>query len=176
MKFGALILTGIALATAIAVGLVFYPWKDSSAEGSLEQATRSLAPRTGESVRADWPAEDVFRRAFWRHPAKDDRIVNAVRIETSGSDGVSRWAWFIKIHPGPALLGDLQDHSKFGLVATTSPRPHLPKDITSPEWFQETGGEIRQHPIQGMTLRYHADDNRLYVSDHGEGFAKGFGQ
>ncbi|WAC19111.1 hypothetical protein OVA24_17940 [Luteolibacter sp. SL250] len=177
MKTGLRILAGITAAVAVlGAGLALYPRKDGQGDGKKDPATRSLVPRPGESVRADWPAEDVFSKAFWRHPSADDRIVDAVRVESAGDDGVSRWAWFIKVHPSAALLQDLRDPLRFGLIPTGSPKPQLPADISAPAWFRITGGEVLQHPVQGMTLRYHADGNLLYVSDHGRGFSKAYGQ
>jgi hypothetical protein len=136
----------------------------------------SLPRNPNENLRSDWPAEEVFRRAFWRNPGPDDKILEAVRTESSGEDGVNRWVWFIKIHPGSALLRDLRNPATFGLIPTTGPPP-LPEEISRPEWFPlikaGAGIEIIRHPSQPLTIQYHTKDNLLYASDHGRGFSKG---
>ena len=173
------IVTGICLATALGAGLWFLQ-RETMPEEETTSSIPGLPLLPGEGLRDDWPAEEVFRRPFWRHPTSGDQIVKAVRFESAGTDGVSRWAWFIKVHPSAELLRDLRNPTTFGLVTTANPKPPLPGDIPAPNWYPalnlDTGAEILQHPSQGLTLRYHADDNLLYVSDYGKGFAKGLTQ
>ena len=130
----------------------------------------------GQRLQDDWAPEEVFRRAFWRHPQCDDRIVNAVRYERSDDSGVNRWAWFIQLHPGPRLLRDLRAQETFGLAAADSPRPWLAEDLPPPAWYSARTGDpdvqVFQHPSQNLTLIYRAAGNHLLASDHGGGFAR----
>ncbi len=142
---------------------------------AAEAVPAAIALAEGQGLRDDWPADEVFRRAFWRHPGTGDRIVHAVRCERSDDDGVNRWAWFIQLHPGPELLETMRDPNTFGLVAVENPRPWLPRDLRPPDWYPPPPGdpaaEIFQHPSQGMTLVYHPSANLLFACDHGGGFA-----
>lgn len=130
----------------------------------------------GERLRDDWPAEEVFRRAFWRNPTAGDKILHAVRLEGFGDDGVKRWGWFIKLHPSPELLQGLRDPSNFGLMPATKPHPYSDATLRAPDWYLppqgDAGTEILQHPTLPLTIHYRASDNVLYASDHGKGFAK----
>jgi len=176
MKGSLWLASSIGLAAALA-GLWLFQRESMHPTEKKPSIINNIPLLPGETLRADWPAEEVFRRAFWRHPAAGDRIVEAVRFESSGPDGVSRWAWFMKIHPSAELLQDLRDPSTFGLIPTDKPKPSLPGDISRPDWYPEpnkdTGAEILQHPSQSLTLQYHAKENLLYASDYGKGFAKG---
>ncbi len=171
------ILAGITAAAALAAGIQLSTRDGGRTEERKASPAASLPRIPGESLRTDWAAEDVFRRAFWRHPQADDEIIEAVRTESSGEDGVNRWVWFMKIHPSAALLRDLRNPDTFGLVATNRPSL-LPDEISRPAWFPAarsgTGMEILQHPTQPLTLQYHAEDNLLYACDHGRGFSKDY--
>jgi hypothetical protein len=179
MKIDLRILAGITAVATLAAGIHLSTRNEGRTDEKMAAPTASLPGSQGESLRTDWTAEDVFRRAFWRHPQADDKIVEAVRTESSGADGVNRWVWFMKIHPGAALLRDLRDPATFGLISTNRPSP-LPEEISRPAWFPAarsgTGMEILQHPTQPLTLLYHAEDNLLYASDHGRGFNKAYAE
>ena len=170
------ILCSVALTVALG-GLWLFPKESPQSSGKENSPINSIPLLPGENLRADWPPEEVFRRAFWQHPGAHDRIVEAVRFESSAPDGVSRWVWFMKIHPSAELLRRLRDPSTFGLLVTSEPKLPLPGDISPPDWFPRAnrapGVEILQHPSQNLTLRYEPKDNLLYASDHGKGFAKG---
>ncbi len=166
------VVVATAAAAAVIVGLAIR--KRPPATGSA----RAISPvvSEGQSLQDDWPPEEVFRRAFWRQPQSDDRIVNAVRYERSDDSGVNRWAWFIHLHPGPSLLRELRDQETFGLAAVDSPRPWLPEDLPPPAWYSARTGDpevqVFQHPSQNLTLIYRAAGNHLLASDHGGGFAR----
>lgn len=132
----------------------------------------SESPRPAPKV---FSAEDVFRRAFWRHPSPDDQVLHAERVEAADAAGqVDFWRWFIAVHPGPALLEALRSPGTFGLRSTPSPAA-LPAD-GSPEWFPRPGElagfEVFQSPAGGLTVLYRARDNLLYATDRGSGFAR----
>lgn len=175
MKRALWISSGVALTAALA-GLWLFQ-KESAQSAAKETAPINSIPLLpGENLKADWSPEEVFRRAFWQHPGADDRIVEAIRFESSAPDGVSRWVWFMKIHPSAELLHKLRDPSTFGLLVASKPKPPLPGDISPPDWFPRTnmdsGADILQHPSQNLTLQYESKDNLLYASDYGRGFAK----
>ena len=53
----------------------------------------SEAPASIENV-----GEEVFKRAFWRRPSAEDRILQAERHEWHDAEGVSRWQWFLIVY------------------------------------------------------------------------------
>ena len=60
----------------------------------------------------------VFRRAFWRTPAAEDRILHAERREWADDEGVARWDWFLEVEPSAELRNWLQQDNPFALVST----------------------------------------------------------
>lgn len=176
MKKPVWIFAAFGLLVPLFAGFVFYSVTRIQAGNESSPSPPSISPAPGEHLRGDWTRQEVFRRAFWRHPGADDRIERAVRFESSGDQGVSRWVWFMKIHPSAELLRDLRDPATFGLMSVDRPRGDLPKDLSAPDWYPaltgETGAEILQHPSQPLTLIYKSAENLLYASDYGNGFAK----
>lgn len=172
------VVVAAAAVAAVIVGLTLR--NRPAAAGTAETASPAIPLPEGQRLQDNWPPEEVFRRAFWRHPQADDRIVDAVRYERSDDDGVNRWAWFIKLHPGPQLLRDLRVPETFGLIAVESPRPWLPDDLSPPDWYLASTGDshvqVFQHPSQALTLIYRPAENLLLASDHGEGFADPAGE
>ena len=149
-----------------------------------EKTDTSATPSPGADLTAQledapqWSPEQVFRRAFWRQPSAEDRIVQAERVETplltavtnSGSRDVQNWRWAIAVHPGPELLAALRDPETFGLLPAREPRPWT----ETPEWFPATaatGFEVLQASAGRLTVLYRAADNLLYAADAGSGFA-----
>ncbi|GAA5481958.1 hypothetical protein [Haloferula sargassicola] len=168
----------LALAGLLGLLLVTIGFRVSSARRPPREAVDKDYPATvpvppGQHLRSDLSAEDVFRRAFWRHPAEDDKILHGVRLEWEDREGVRQWAWFLEIHPGSELLGTLIDSSRFGLLPTNKPREWLPEGIDAPTWFRPASQDMRifQHPSQRLTLFYRRSDNLLFATDHGLGFA-----
>src|SRR5690606_22691885 len=107
--------------------------------------------------------DEIFRRAFWRHPAPEDRIIQAERREqTDPDDGVKSWQWFLQVEPGPELLAALRNPATFGLMPAAIPR--FPGNRASaPAWFQPTAdSEILQNPTGGLLLFYNKTQNTLY--------------
>lgn len=135
----------------------------------------------GETVAVTTEPAEIFRRAFWRQPARTDQILRAERrewIDAASAPAVSRWQWFIALHPSPELLRDLRNPETFGLAPVAADTPARPWiNATSaplPAWFPaSTDGsfEILQSPSAGLSLLYRARDNTLYATDQGGGFA-----
>lgn len=119
---------------------------------------------------ARWSPEQVFRRAFWRQPSADDRILEALREETPAAAGVQSWRWALALHPGPDLLAAIRNPETFGLLPAANPRPWT----DTPAWFPTAAGpgfEVLQAPSGRFTVLYRAADNLLYATDAGRGFA-----
>lgn len=171
-------LTRILLIAAVPVA-GFAIWqglrRDTQPAPAEPRAAAAIPREAGELVKNNWPAEEVFRRGFWRQPSAADHIVNGERIEWSDADGVSRWQWFLQVEPGAELLRDLRDPAVFGVVPNPKPRAWNSGGATLPAWFpnrsKEADFEIHQHPVSGFTLLYHVKDNTLFATDSGEGFA-----
>lgn len=137
------------------------------------------APPAGQGAAPQsWDPEEVFRRAFWRHPAPEDRIIHAERFEWKSEDGtLARWQWFLEVNPGPALLAFLRDPGTLGLLPTDdagSPPPAAPWQ-GRPLWFPPAGStsgfEVLRDPQGALTLLYRANDNILFATDAGHGFS-----
>jgi hypothetical protein len=147
-------------------------------DGGREPAVDPAPPAGQGSARQSWDPEEVFRRAFWRHPAPEDRVVHAERFEWKAEDGtLARWQWFLEVNPGPALLAFLRDPGTLGLLpadALSSPPPSAPPP-GRPAWFPPAGStsgfEVLRHPQGALTLLYRGGDNTLFATDAGHGFS-----
>jgi len=154
-------------APAVAPGVVSGP------EATAPVADSAPAPR------ASFTPEEVFRRAFWRHPAPSDRLVHAERVEPVDAAGeVRSWRWFLAVHPGAELLAALRSPEAFGLrrIQSGSDGRAAPFVVDAPPaWFPERvdplAWEVLQAPGGGMTVLYRASDNLLFATDRGRGFA-----
>ena len=116
-------------------------------------------------------AEEIFKRAFWRRPSKEDQILHAERHEWSDEDGLQRWQWFMVVKASPKLIKDLRDDNAFGLVPGSS-GPLIPE---APVWFvfKPDNFSTFQSPQTGLRLMFSKGDNTLYATDSGRGFTKG---
>ena len=116
-------------------------------------------------------AEEIFKRAFWRRPSKEDQILHAERHEWSDEDGLQRWQWFLVVKASPKLIKDLRDDNAFGLVPGSS-GPLIPE---APVWFvfKPDNFSTFQSPQTGLRLMFSKVDNTLYATDSGRGFTKG---
>lgn len=140
-----------------------------------------IATVSGETVAVTTEPTEIFRRAFWRQPTRTDAILRAERrewIDAASAPAVSRWQWFIALHPSPELLHDLRNPETFGLaVVAPGASARAWAHATSaplPAWFPaSTDGsfEILQSPSAGLSLLYRVRDNTLYATDQGGGFA-----
>lgn len=127
-----------------------------------------------------WTDEEVFRRAFWRHPSARDQILHAERREPAADapGAVQTWQWFLAVHPSADLLNSLRDPETFGLTPTaiTAARP-WPTDPAPPDWFPASAPaslrefEVMQTSAGHLTLLYRERDNVLFATDTGGGFA-----
>lgn len=130
--------------------------------------TPETAP--GESLEKSFPPELVFRRAFWRRPTPDDRILHAVRREWSDSEGVTRWHAFLAVEPGPALREWLATNP-FSLATV----PTISREIPDPPgWFPKKfeGFTVQQSTNGNMLILTAPGGSPVYFTDHGKGFAR----
>ena len=158
------------------------PSSVSLAAPASPDSPSSVSP--GPVPSSAWPPEEVFRRAFWRQPTAQDRILHAERREATigpphtnaGSRDVQSWQWFLALQPSPGLLRSLRDPDTFGLLPTAAPRLWSePAPEPLPTWFPAAASvpefEILQAPAGRLTLLYRAADNTLFATDAGAGFA-----
>jgi hypothetical protein len=59
-----------------------------------EEASPEIVWESDPPSAVEQEAEEVFKRAFWRRPSAEDRILKAERHEWHDAEGVSRWQWF----------------------------------------------------------------------------------
>ncbi len=164
---------GLALAGAVSIFLA----RSRPAPSEPPPAVSIQPAGPGQTVAITLSPEEIFRRAFWRRPTAADRIVHADRREWSDrAQHVQRWQWFLQLEPGADLLHALRDPSTFGLIRSAGSAATVPAAIAgAPGWFpapaQLTGCEILRAPAGGLTLYYRAQDNVLFATDAGRGFA-----
>ena len=116
-------------------------------------------------------AEEIFKRAFWRRPGKEDQILHAERHEWSDENGLQRWQWFLVVQASPDLIKNLRDDNAFGLM----PGSFSPISTEAPVWFvfKPEDFTVLQATHAGMRLMFSKSDNTLYATDSGRGFTKG---
>jgi hypothetical protein len=116
-------------------------------------------------------SEEIFKRAFWRRPGADDRILHAERHEWRDTEGLQRWQWFLVVIASPELIKYLRDDNAFGLVPASAARVLS----ESPAWFSSKPEDVTvmQSSHAGMCLMFSKSDNTLYATDSGRGFTKG---
>jgi hypothetical protein len=135
-----------------------------------QKSTPTPETTPGETLEKSFPPELVFRRAFWRRPAPEDRILHASRREWSDAQGVTRWQAFLAVEPGPTLREWLATNP-FSLATV----PSLAREIPNPpEWFPKKldGFTIQQSPIGNMVILTAGSGSTVYFTDHGQGFAR----
>ena len=135
-----------------------------------QKSARPPETTPGESLEKSFPPELVFRRAFWRRPSPEDRILHASRREWSDAQGVTRWQAFLAVEPGPALHEWLATNP-FSLATVPSISREIPN---TPEWFPKNfdGFTIQQSPIGNMVILRASGGSPVYFTDHGKGFAR----
>ena len=135
-----------------------------------QKSTPTPETTTSETLEKSFPPELVFRRAFWRRPAPEDRILHADRREWSDAQGVTRWQAFLAVEPGPALREWLATNP-FSLAKVPALSGEIPNP---PAWFPKNfeGLTLQQAPIGNMAMLTAAGGSPVYFTDHGKGFAR----
>ncbi len=157
----------VAAAALVALVLAVAWWPRSDAPETAPADPPDVKPGWSVSVVTD-PGE-VFRRALWRRPAEDDRIVHAERVEWSEPGaGVAKWQWHLVVEPGPALKEWLVEQNAFSLQLAADPSA---APVRRPAWFPASVPGAKVLRRDNLTVMLSADGQRLYASDTGHGFA-----
>lgn len=116
-------------------------------------------------------SNEVFRKAFWKRPAANDKVLHAERREWADAAGVLKWQWFIAVEPSPELLEHLCGDNAFSLT----PAATVPVIAGAPAWFgfQAADVEVMQAPHGNMRLIFSKTKRLLHATDAGGGFARG---
>ncbi len=122
------------------------------------------------------PPEEVFKRALWRHPALDDKILHAERREWTkdNASGVAQWQWFLAVEPGPALKKWLREQNPFSVHPVGN--ADAPEINGAPPWFpaDNSGYIIHTGGTTGsLVFLWSRKGNTLYATASGAGFAPG---
>ena len=163
-----LLLPPMAACMFIANRLIFPPDENTEVE-AVEPSVSGKPP----DVVVNGTSE-VFRRAFWRHPAPMDRILQAELREWKDAGAVSRWSWHLRFIPGPKLREDLLDGRIFPFrkIAQDDLESRLAA-CARPAWAPKTKTVFMTDPMMaGSLLLLQENDEVWYAEDHGSGFAK----
>ncbi|MDB4391553.1 hypothetical protein N9Z52_02010 [Akkermansiaceae bacterium] len=149
----------------VGLGVAWFVWR-----APAPTAETPIVWRDGPPNLLSRDAEEIFKKALWRRPSPEDKILHAERHEWSDDEGVSRWQWFLVIDASPDLITYLRDDNAFGLI------PGRVEPITeAPAWFSFNPADVSvfKAPGSGMRLMFSKTDNTLYAKASGLGFAKG---
>ena len=133
-----------------------------------------VAPVAAEVARTPMHNPDsinIFQRTFWRSPSAADHIVNAMRREWTGEDGIPRWQSFLVVKASPELLRELRDANAFRLVAADAVTP-IPE---APAWFAFEPSEVSSLRARTgrLQLFFSKSSPLLYAAASGGGFRPG---
>ena len=122
------------------------------------------------------PPEEVFKRALWRRPAPEDKILHAEHREWSkdNAEGVARWQWFLAVEPGPALKAWLREQNPFSVHPVGN--ADAPEIKDAPAWFpaDNSGYIIHTGGTTGsLVFLWSRKGNTLFATASGTGFAPG---
>lgn len=116
-------------------------------------------------------AAEVFKRAFWKRPTENDKILHAVRREWADAEGIQKWQWFIAVEPSDQLAGYLKQNP----FRLNSPKGKTMLPTEAPEWFPKSGRdfEVQRRSNGEMIIMIEKESGRLYAFGQGFGFAEG---
>jgi hypothetical protein len=129
----------------------------------------------GSLVRKVEPAE-VFKRALWRRPAPEDKILHAERREWTkdSGQGIAHWQWFLAVEPGPALKKWLRGQNPFAVHPAGEAA--APKVEGAPEWFPRDFSDYETYAGGNggsLVFLYSRKGDTLYATGSGTGFTPG---
>jgi len=166
MKIWFLALSVLGLAAAYFLMRPGKPARIASDPATLHEGTLAMT----------MPAEEVFKRALWRRPTPEDKILHAERREWTkdSHQGVAHWQWFLAVEPGPALKKWLREKNPFSVqrVAATA----VPEIQGAPLWFptEFSSYEIQAGSPRGsLVLLWSREGDTLYATGSGTGFTPG---
>ena len=126
------------------------------------------------TVQVSHDGEAVFRKAFWRRPGTDDRIVQAERLEwVDGAGDLVKWQWFLVVEPGPDLR-DWVAGNPFNLTRPEAlPGPGQEAGAYRPQWFpgRFESGLLFAGADGRQWIVLPGDGKFLYARDSGFGFS-----
>lgn len=158
-----------ALSVALLAGLAWWLGPRTADRPAAPAPAPPLPQRDGTFLQTGFPPEEIFRRTLWRHPAADDRILNAQRREWSDEAGVTRWDVHLALQPGQETARWLATNP-FGLSPSAPPRPAT----SAPAWFPAatTGMEVRATSDGGLLMITDPPTGRLFIASSGQGFRR----
>ncbi len=163
MKNPAIMLAAVGLATAAMYVSFRSPAVPPVDPSSLHEGTLVM----------NMPPEEVFKRALWRRPSPEDKILHAERREwtTDSANGPAHWQWFLAVEPGAALKTWLRERHPF------STRPATTAVVKgAPAWFP---GDLNEYEIEkggpggSLVFLFSRDGRTFYATDSGAGFTPG---
>jgi len=143
----------------------------SSSASSVLPSAHAQSLESNPPTLTQTAAPEVFKRAFWRRPNAEDKILHAERREWLGADGLEKWQWFLVVEPSLELLKYLREDNAFSL----KPVATVPVIEDAPSWFtyQENDVDTLQAANAQMLLIFSKSQRLLLASGSGKGFNPG---
>jgi hypothetical protein len=145
-------------------------WAGGGSAPAPAPSLGAIVWQSGPPTSVSSDAEAIFKKAMWRRPGPDDKILHAERHEWSDGEGVNRWQWFLIVEASPDLITYLREDNAFGLV------PGSVEPIReAPAWFSFQPDEVAvlKSPMGGMRLMFAKKASTIYATSSGAGFTKG---
>lgn len=167
------LLVGAAvLLLAVLTVLLFLPATEVE-ETLAPQEARVPETVEGTTLSINNDPEFVFKRAFWRRPGAEDKVLHAERLEWRNVSGdVVKWQWFLVVEPGAATQAWLAENP-FGLPPGSG-QVDSSDEAYRPEWFPASadwrGHEVLESRNGRHKLATSKDGTRMYGTDSGFGF------
>ncbi|MDP0499969.1 MAG: hypothetical protein Q7P63_07690 [Verrucomicrobiota bacterium JB022] len=163
----------ILAALLVAAGLLgaLLLWQARPGPAPIEESPEAAPPADGLTLHATVDPAQVFRRAFWRHPAPNDALLHAERREWTDEQGVAKWQWFLALQPGPETLTWLEANP-FTLRTVAAGNVEAPEEGL-PRWFPSQV-EVSQGWRSGAgthLILIEASSGTVYATDQGLGHA-----
>jgi hypothetical protein len=140
----------------------------------IEPKPPSAAPFVEEGLQLEnkFPADEVFRRALWRHPAPEDRILHAERRHWLAEDGLAQWQWFLVFQPAPETLHWLKTNP-FALATEPAGEVVFSTPNLPPPWFPKKilAGQAWRNASGTHRIAIEEGSGKVFASDQGSGHA-----
>ncbi len=166
-----LVFVALAATALVVAGLVraFMHEGGTPPQSPAVTAPKANVQESPTNILTDGPA--LFRRAFWKKPTAEDKILHAERREWGEGDSLKKWQWFLVVEPSPELLKYLREQNAFGLTAATA----IPAAEGTPDWFafKEAEVETMRARTGSMRVSFHRSKPLIYATASGAGFTPG---
>jgi hypothetical protein len=162
---------GTLTSAAVALGILLSSCGREAVKSEQSDQSDLSLPQLQPPTQTLSDATEIFKRAFWRRPTAEDKILHAERREWTDDDGLEKWQWFLAVEPSTALLNYLRKDNPFSLV----PLGTAPEIEDAPAWFTFQGDEVDSlHAPHGRMLLIFSKTNYLLLAtDSGGGFYPG---